>query len=99
MQINYSDLSQNLSAHERKMMPMIRPWFLLVMMRRKKEPLLNQNKYTGSFQYKAVFKESWKADYLIKAVLNDRYKFHCLPRKNMGASAFCKTKSRRAKGT
>ena len=39
----------------------------------------SKRKYTGSFQYKVVFKESWKADYPIKAVPNDKYKFHCLP--------------------
>ena len=35
--------------------------------------------YIGSFQYKVVFKESWKADYPVKAVPNDKYTFHCLP--------------------
>ena len=39
----------------------------------------SKRKYTGFFQYKVVFKESWKADYPIKAVPNDKYKFHCLP--------------------
>ena len=39
----------------------------------------SKRKCTGSFQYKVVFKESWKADYPIKAVSNDKYKFHSLP--------------------
>ena len=39
----------------------------------------SKRKYTGSFHYKIIFKESWKAAYPIKAVPNDKYKFHCLP--------------------
>ena len=39
----------------------------------------SKRKYTGSFQYKVVFKESWKENYPIEAVPDDKYKFHCLP--------------------
>ena len=39
----------------------------------------SKRKYAGSFQYKVVFKESWKADYPIKGVPNDKYKLYCLP--------------------
>ena len=39
----------------------------------------SKRKYNVFFQQKVVFKESWKADYPIKAVPNDKYKFHCLP--------------------
>ena len=31
----------------------------------------SKRKCTGSFQYKVVFKESWKADYPIKVVSNE----------------------------
>ena len=36
-------------------------------------------KYTGSFKYRVSFKEQWTTEYPIKAVLNDKFKFHCLP--------------------
>ena len=47
----------------------------------------SKRKYTGSFQYKVVFKESWKADYPVKGVHNDKYKFHCLLL--LGRNLFC----------
>ena len=39
----------------------------------------SKRKYTGSFQYKVVFKESWKADYPVKAAPNNKYKSRCIP--------------------
>ena len=39
----------------------------------------SKRKYTGSFQYKVVFKESWKADYPVKAAPNNKHKFRCIP--------------------
>ena len=35
----------------------------------------SKQKHTGSLQQKIAFKESWKANYSIKAVPNDKYKF------------------------
>ena len=39
----------------------------------------SKKKYTGSFQYKVSFKDSWMSQYPVKAVPNDKHKFHCLP--------------------
>ncbi len=47
----------------------------------------NKLKYSGSFKYRVSFKEQWTTEYPVKAVLNDKFKFHCLPcRKNISCS-------------
>ena len=40
---------------------------------------LNKRKYSGSFKYKVTFKDFWKSQYPVKAVPNDKQKFHYLP--------------------
>ena len=72
-----------LSRWRQKEHTMMTPWFLLVMMRGKNEPLLNQNGNIlvlfSTILVQVLFKESWKAGYPIKDVPNDKHKFHCLP--------------------
>ena len=72
-----------LSRWHQKEHTMMTPWFLLVMMRGKNEPLLNQNGNIlvlfSTILVQVLFKESWKAGYPIKDVPNDKHKFHCLP--------------------
>ena len=54
----------------KKKRTMMRPWFLLVMMRRKKESLLHQN---------ANILVLFSTKYPVKAAPNNKYKFRCIP--------------------
>ena len=43
-------------------------------------------KYDGAAKYRVKYNPSWAKDYPVKAVLNDRYSFFCIP---CGKSVSC----------